>query len=1501
MSQNDASSGANDRPQPRKRSRFRWVWRGGLIAVALIVVVLAALPSMISDGWLKAKLTGAVSEQMNGSLSIDRLSVGWFSTPAIEAVAIKDADGNTIASVASITADATLWSLATGGRNLGVIAIDQPTADIVQNADGTTNLQVALGDLLKADPEAPDEPISLPITGKLKVTGGRITATGPDIEPVTISNLTAEGDASEMGKPVSLSLSADTRQGGQRGKLTGSATVRGFNARGVLVADDLHLTAEADVTHLPLEGIDAIAGTGGRLANALGKTLDLHAKIAGDPAGKQTITLTARAPRLDATFDGAIAADRFDGKAHVKFTAAPAFIADLTDGRFTLAGDTPLTLDVPTLMLPVAEFDPTRVVATVKLDVADGAIVGDDRLGTLAWSNLSGNIDTANLAESITVSLGAATSAGGQAGKLSASGTADKLFDPATALPNGAGMMLNGEVALSGIPPKIIDALADADGLIVDLLGNTAAFTVTAVSSGPKDVKLTAALASDNLQADLPLAMTDRVRTTGPATLTLRDPAPLVARYAADLDYHLAFDQPLTLAVTTLDAPRPKPRDKRMIQPADTTLIAKLSTTDVRVTDPADAQQKLGPLTIGSFTVDLTGDKLDRPKLDAAVALAAGDGGQFSRYIAEQFELTARASTAMSGDLQPGPIDVTVRGRSTAPAAQPLGRVALAGRIASDFSTFSLSESGTVNYLLMPGHLRAAEGGPTLAGDVPITLTLEELTTALAGFDPAKLKAKLVAEIKRAELAGDPQFAGATLGDAKLNATLDAAANTAAVRLVGTTTLPGAPRPGAIDAAASVEHWHARGKVAMNQSLVKFERTTLTDLPLAFVEAITGQSGLVEHLGQTADVTLAGTVDGSDVTATFNVDAVTMRDGRQGAKLHVKGGLANWAVQRFDQLLAQATGTISARADSVPTVLIESLTGQAGLLVPNIGPTIDVSAAVMLPETGDRRVELALAGEQLTMPRGRAVIALGDLATLDKPFDIEWQLTRAGFAAIQQHAADGTLAHTTLKEPTRATLTVNTLRYPLPTADQPAGFDPAKVTLDAGLKMDRLALAQKVDQRTIDTTFTSLTGSVKTTDLTKQLNLKLAGQPDAAAGTTEALALDVDLLKLFDETGKLNEDQLAAIASLVRLPITLVDAITGAQGKLVAALGKVTDGELKFNDQGDGKLTATLDAQHAKVNLVGRVDEAGVFRLTQPMVATFEVTPEFGAQLLQSIHPVFETAYTSDQPIKFTIPHDPNQPDATMVPTRGFDLTKVRIDQAVLDLGRVKMKQGGILTGLNKLLKRTQHSDSSIWFTPLVVSLKDGKLAYTRRLDMLIDNSYHLASWGSVQFAGAQKQAAGQPLLAAYEMTLGMPATTLSGVFGLSNVPANAMFVVPVRGTTTKKEIDFGKALGSLTRVITEDQALGRLLDELTKAGGPLAQALLKKPIDDARRKLNEALGGNPPPMSVDKLPWADQVEPPQRESDADADAPKNNAQNQQDNQNDNESIERRILRGLLD
>jgi hypothetical protein len=111
-----------------------------------------------------------------------------------------------------------------------------------------------------------------------------------------------------------------------------------------------------------------------------------------------------------------------------------------------------------------------------------------------------------------------------------------------------------------------------------------------------------------------------------------------------------------------------------------------------------------------------------------------------------------------------------------------------------------------------------------------------------------------------------------------------------------------------------------------------------------------------------------------------------------------------------------------------------------------------------------------------------------------------------------------------------------------------------------------------------------------------------------------------------------------------------------------------------------------------------------------------------------------------------------------------------------------------------------------IWCSPLEIQIRNGIL-YISRMDMLIDNSIHICTWGQIDLIKDK-----------VKMTLGITAQALNYSFGVTNLPKNYVLQVPVRGSLTDIKIDTSKAaykIAALKAVRIQDNIFSQIIDLL--------------------------------------------------------------------------------------
>jgi hypothetical protein len=488
---------------------------------------------------------------------------------------------------------------------------------------------------------------------------------------------------------------------------------------------------------------------------------------------------------------------------------------------------------------------------------------------------------------------------------------------------------------------------------------------------------------------------------------------------------------------------------------------------------------------------------------------------------------------------------------------------------------------------------------------------------------------------------------------------------------------------------------------------------------------------------------------------------------------------------------------------------------------------------------------------------------------LDEPAVFEATLTSALLAST---SADPASPRLSLRRPASLRATVNKLTVPL------APFDTAGIRASGGLKLDSLALestdgaSSTVDNTEATFDFTGEQGGRATLDV--------SGRVISGADQPGDLSLALSAGNLLSAQGGFNIDALSLDLDgrLQHLPSALLDRMLAMEGLISATLGPAADLAINAKlDKRQGPVSLKLDADNTRADIQARIGENGM-TLTDPLTAQFEPTPEFGKQVLSKIHPLFETTQRAEQPIRFEVP-----PEGVLVPLDDFDFSRITVPSMTLDFGRIVLKSGWLLRGIVGLgqqfgrMEGVEREEWVAWFTPGILSIRDGRILYERRLDVLLDERLHLATWGTADVAADRS-----------DLTLAFMPDTMERVFSIT-VSENDALHVPIKGPLSSPGVDFKKTAADLARLRAQEEVSGE---------NPLAGLLL----GSVGGKVTGA--GPVPPASVSPLPWAEMLR--------ERDAARQQAETQQAPATDTQqtdqaapekkpSTEEQVIKGLID
>ncbi|GAG08846.1 unnamed protein product, partial [marine sediment metagenome] len=110
------------------------------------------LPTIASTGFVRDLVLGKINEDIQGKISVESWSLGWFSGFEAEKIRIDDPSGNMVLSLGTLRTPTALTRLIGRPLRLENVELRDLVANLVVMEDGSTNLAMAL-----AERESPRE------------------------------------------------------------------------------------------------------------------------------------------------------------------------------------------------------------------------------------------------------------------------------------------------------------------------------------------------------------------------------------------------------------------------------------------------------------------------------------------------------------------------------------------------------------------------------------------------------------------------------------------------------------------------------------------------------------------------------------------------------------------------------------------------------------------------------------------------------------------------------------------------------------------------------------------------------------------------------------------------------------------------------------------------------------------------------------------------------------------------------------------------------------------------------------------------------------------------------------------------------------------------------------------------------------------------------------------------------------------------------------------------
>ena len=364
----------------------------------------------------------------------------------------------------------------------------------------------------------------------------------------------------------------------------------------------------------------------------------------------------------------------------------------------------------------------------------------------------------------------------------------------------------------------------------------------------------------------------------------------------------------------------------------------------------------------------------------------------------------------------------------------------------------------------------------------------------------------------------------------------------------------------------------------------------------------------------------------------------------------------------------------------------------------------------------------------------------------------------------------------------------------------------AEKKLDAKINVDKLRLSWLGPQRGVGVKFQTpdLDGTFEEVDVHSPLwNIGnrftiLGGHIQAPHAQASLDNIHAEIVgSTIDATGITNTDQGSGKFSiqgtaaskndfsftfdLTQMPTAIVEWILKAKGMLEPMIGPNFDLKGFASSKNEsGAIDFDLTSPTARVAVGAELAQDSI-TLKKPLNATFYLTPDMSLALTRH-----KVAVTGQDPITLNI-----SPNNCYIP-RPFSLDKVKIVRGKLSVGRIRLQQADYLSGLSIFLKtnKLDTEQVDVWLGRIDFSLDHGKLDLAR-VDALFANSIHLCAWGQTNV-----------LKQTLDMTLGVPADTLSKSFSIRNVSSKYVLQIPMTGTYQNPQLDTASATAKIAAIV---------------------------------------------------------------------------------------------------
>jgi hypothetical protein len=206
--------------------------------MVLAILVTVSLPMLLS-GPFKGIVVGQINNQLNGSATIDSMTLAWFSGQQINGLKINDASNQNVIDIQTIDLpDVSLWGLISGNRDMGNITIHINSIKAVTDHNGKLNLEQLAKQSSSSSSTASSSSSTTPTAGevgvaalvpeevaaKLQLVIDQLTYESPNDPTATISDFRVDVTV-DGTKPIVGQLATTLAYGPLRGTASSDVTI----------------------------------------------------------------------------------------------------------------------------------------------------------------------------------------------------------------------------------------------------------------------------------------------------------------------------------------------------------------------------------------------------------------------------------------------------------------------------------------------------------------------------------------------------------------------------------------------------------------------------------------------------------------------------------------------------------------------------------------------------------------------------------------------------------------------------------------------------------------------------------------------------------------------------------------------------------------------------------------------------------------------------------------------------------------------------------------------------------------------------------------------------------------------------------------------------------------------------------------------------------------------------------------------------------------------------